>query len=401
MVGNGISPATHSASPAGVRGEAWSALAEPERKIDLEGLRARFDALPAMPRARAAAERTAAEAYLVGGSVRDSLLGRTPAELDLVVVGDPAPLVEALGGEAKLFERFSTATVVTAEGRVDVAVARTESYAAPGALPDVSPAADVVEDLARRDFTINAIAVPLAGEPVPIDPYGGVADLGAGTLRLLHEGSVGDDPTRALRAARYGGRLGFAVEPRSLGWIRAADFAGVSADRVDAELRRIAAEAEPWRPVELLAAWGLLGIGAGAARRVEDVCGVVAAEPWRSFAEREEAVLTALADPSARIEALVAEPAPAPSHGRRLAGACTPAELALARALGAAWLDEFAGRWRHVGLEVSGDDLIAAGVPEGPAVGLGLAAALDAKLDGRVAGREAELALALEVARAA
>ena len=373
-------------------------MTEIERKIDLEGLKTRFEELPALPQARAAAERTGVEAYLVGGSIRDSLLGRTPAELDLVVVGDPTPFVTALGGEARLFERFSTATVQTQGGRIDVAVARTEAYADPGALPDVSPAPGIIEDLARRDFTVNAIAAPLVGEPAPIDPHGGLADLGAGLLRLLHEESIADDPTRALRGARYAARLGFTVEPRSLGWIRAADLAAVSADRIDAERRRIALEPEPWLALGLLDAWGLIELGDGATRRVEDVCSVLADQPWREFAAREEAIEEAIAEPSAPIRALAGE-SPSPSQGRRLAAVHTPAELAVARALGATWLDEFLEHWRHVELEISGEDVIAAGVPEGPAVGLGLAAALDAKLDGALAGREDELALALEVAR--
>ena len=130
---------------------------------------------------------------------------------------------------------------------------------------------------------------------------------------------------------------------------------------------------------------------------------MLAGEPWRGVRRtRRGGPWRRLPEPSARIEALLAE-----SVAGAVAGAAPrrprtrPAELAVARALGAAWLDEFVERWRHVALEISGDDLIAAGVPQGPAVGLGLAAALDAKLDGAVAGRDAELALALEIARGA
>src|SRR4051794_7438973 len=141
--------------------------------------------------------------YLVGGAVRDLLLGRGRADIDLVVEGDAAALAAQLGADVVSHERFATAKVGLAGHEIDIAAARSETYPDPGALPVVEPAAGIEADLARRDFTINAMAVPLREEPWLIDPYGGGADLEAGLLRVLHERSFADDPTRALRAARY------------------------------------------------------------------------------------------------------------------------------------------------------------------------------------------------------
>ena len=129
----------------------------------------------------------------------------------------------------------------------------------------VEPAARVEADLARRDFTINAMAIPLGGEPDLIDPHGGQADLAAGLLRVLHRGSFVDDPTRALRAARYAARFGFGLEPETEALLREADLGTVSADRRDAELLRLAGEAEAPRAFALLAEWGLVDLREGGA----------------------------------------------------------------------------------------------------------------------------------------
>ncbi|MDX6603822.1 MAG: hypothetical protein QOF23_331, partial [Solirubrobacterales bacterium] len=123
-------------------------------------------------------ERIAAAAdgpvYVVGGAVRDQLLGRGRADLDVVIVGDAAALGRALGAtEVVEHERFATAKVEIAGHPVDIATARTETYPEPGALPVVAPAAEIEADLARRDFTINAMAVPVGGEAMLVDPHGG------------------------------------------------------------------------------------------------------------------------------------------------------------------------------------------------------------------------------------
>jgi tRNA nucleotidyltransferase (CCA-adding enzyme) len=290
-------------------------------------------------------------------------------------------------------------------GRIDIARRRAESYAAPGALPQVR-AGSPEEDLARRDFTVNAIAVPLAAGAGPIDPHGGRADLEAGLLRALHPGSFRDDPTRALRAARYASRLGFALEPETERMLRAADLAAVSDDRRRAELLRLAAEAEAVRGFELLVGWGLVALreteidtgidGLELARRV---AALLAAAPWNGVAPRAPALLAAVLGPAGGEAALAITDPQRPSDGVDLARGHDPVTLVLARALGAVWLDRYVGDWHAVSLEIEGGDLLAAGVAEGPALGRGLDEALRRKLDGEIAGREQELAAALAAAR--
>src|SRR3954447_21184458 len=152
--------------------------------------------------------------WLVGGAVRDVLLGATVRDLDLAVEGDLDAVVGALGASIEAHERFGTATVRAADGGlVNLARTRAESYARPGALPDVRPAG-IDEDLARRDFTVNAVAVGLPDGEVRAVP-GALEDLEARVLRVLHARSFEDDPTRLLRLARYVSRLGFDVEPET------------------------------------------------------------------------------------------------------------------------------------------------------------------------------------------
>ncbi len=172
--------------------------------------------------------------YLVGGAVRDLLLGRGRADIDLVVEGDAAALATRLGGEVVEHERFATAKADLDGHEVDIATARAESYPHPGALPEVQPTAGIADDLARRDFTINAMAIPLRRDPELIDPHRGREDLEAGLLRVLHGGSFEDDPTRALRAARYAARFDFELEPETAALLGRADLSTVSVDRRDA-----------------------------------------------------------------------------------------------------------------------------------------------------------------------
>jgi tRNA nucleotidyltransferase (CCA-adding enzyme) len=358
--------------------------------IDADGLAQRLGAFPGIGRLRDAA--AGIEAYVVGGAVRDALLGAERADLDLVVEGDIAPLAQALGGELREHERFSTATVRDGDLRVDLARSRAEEYEYPGALPEVRPA-PLADDLARRDFTVNAMAVPLGEGRELIDPQGGLDDLRAGLLRVLHPRSFLDDPTRALRAARYAARLGFELEPGT------TDLSTVSEDRVDVELLKIAAEPEAARALELLGEWGVLDVDDYAAELVRRLDALLAGPPWAGYADRVEAVAAVARGAAADQEALPASSPGAPSAGRRLAAGHAPEALAIARARGASWLDDYAGEWRHVELEIDGGDLIEAGVEQGRALGRGLQAALDAKLDGDASGREQELAVALDAAR--
>ena len=213
-----------------------------------------------------ASSRSGVRAYLVGGAVRDLLLGLTPAELDLAASGpgeDPVgSLVEALGGTANRGSEFGTARVEAAGVEFDVARTRRETYARPGALPTVTFADSIDDDLPRRDFTINAMAVSLNGGDFGdlLDPLGGRRDLEAGRVRILHARSFEDDPTRILRAVRYAGRLGFEIEEETarllaqdLRWLDS-----VSGDRVRREMERTAAEGRLAEILELAERLGVL-----------------------------------------------------------------------------------------------------------------------------------------------
>ena len=177
-----------------------------DRVRALPGLAALLPALDGLP-----------PAYLVGGAVRDMLRGADSVDIDIAVEGDaPAvarALAERLGGEAKEHERFGTATLRAGGVTADLATTRRERYERPGALPDVEPA-PLADDLGRRDFTINAMAVGLSGDDLGElhDPHGGREDLDAGTVRILHVRSFVDDPTRLLRALRYEARLGMRMD---------------------------------------------------------------------------------------------------------------------------------------------------------------------------------------------
>ena len=171
-------------------------------------------------------------AYLVGGPVRDILLGRPSQDLDLAVEGDglafAAALAERLQCSHSRHERFLTATIQLRDGgELDVATARRETYQYPGALPTVAPAA-LDEDLWRRDLSINALAVALdEGHWGKVhDPCGGCADLSEGLVRVLHDDSFQDDPTRIIRAVGFAVRFGFHLEPHTEDLLRRSAGAG-------------------------------------------------------------------------------------------------------------------------------------------------------------------------------
>jgi len=381
-----------------------------DTNIRPELLPERLQALPGIERLREAAGD--ARAYLVGGAVRDLLLGGDRTDIDIAVEGGGVDeLASRLGGELTTHDRFATAKVRLNGLEVDLAATRAESYPRPGALPEVRPAG-IDEDLARRDFTINAMAVPLSGDAKLIDLHGGLADLERGILRIIHDRSFVDDPTRALRAARYAARFGFELEPRTAELLRAAELGTVSEDRLEAELLRLAAEPRARRGFELLDEWGLLTLDSGAGELIEGVTATLQRGPWKRLADPALAVHAAATGrapgPAGRLRDLrssaqkLATATPGrPSEAVELARDRSEVELVLARALGAEWLDRYLEEWRGVALEIGGEDLLATGVPEGPAVGRGLAAALRAKLDGEASGRDQELAVALKAARGA
>ena len=367
------------------------------REIDPTGLPELLDSLAGIEALRSLAEKV--PAYLVGGVVRDLLLARPRLDIDVVIEGDVAALADAPGFVLESGGRFLTGKLSLDGAEIDIARARAETYPQPGALPEVTPAT-IDQDLARRDFTVNAMAIPLAGNAELIDPHGGLDDLRAGTVRVLHDRSFIDDPTRALRAARYAARFDLELEPRTERLLRAADLSTVSDDRVQGELRRIAAEPDPAKAVSLIVEWGILpSIDPAAPERVASVVELASGPPWAGWSNRELAVMLAIVRPLPQIRELVAATPERPSDAFRLAEPWDPSQLLVARALGADWLDRYAAELRHVRLEITGDDLIGEGIPEGPAIGDALTAALSGKLDGEVSGRDEELRVALAVAR--
>ena len=223
-----------------------------------EGERAAVDAA-----IRAALESGSA-LYLVGGPVRDLIIGRPGEDVDIAVEGDVPALAELLARATGLrlvqHGRFGTATLRGDGFTIDFARTRRETYARPGALPDVE-AAGIEEDLARRDFTLNAIALRLTPfEGVVLDPYGGAGDIAARLVRVLHGRSFQDDATRMLRACRYAARLAFDLEAQTAASIRRGlsyvDY--VSGPRLRRELSLIFKEPSAVAAAERAAGLGVL-----------------------------------------------------------------------------------------------------------------------------------------------
>ncbi|MBI5296721.1 MAG: CCA tRNA nucleotidyltransferase [Chloroflexi bacterium] len=190
--------------------------------------------------------------YLVGGFVRDLLLRRPVNDLDIIVEGDAIQLgrmlLKEFGGTLTPYAPFYTAIwqPPASDETIDLITARSESYSAPGALPTVRPSS-IEDDLRRRDFTINALAVRADGEHLGevLDPLHGRDDLQRGIIRALHPRSFIDDPTRILRAIRYEGRYGFQIESGTLNWIDAESLtvlSTLSGERLRHELDLILAE---------------------------------------------------------------------------------------------------------------------------------------------------------------
>lgn len=400
----------------------------------------RILALGGVPELARAAKETGVAMHLVGGAVRDLLLEREVAELDIAVEGDLDPVLHALGEPVLARSRFETARITLGGGRCDLAIARSETYPAPGALPEVRPA-PLAQDLLRRDFTVNAMAVALA-PLVDVGQSGGgvlgpreaAGDLTGRQLRILHGRSFHDDPTRLLRLVRYAARLDFAIEreTRELARQAAAAVWTVGGTRLGNELRLLAAEPRAAEAFELAGELGVLRaihpalspppaetLAAAAALLEGDATAVLGpALAVRGVPRAElKPLLDRLAYPAALRDLILDGAVHAPVLSRRLAAAAgdgevadlvahhPPETVALAGALSPAGSQgqEAAARWlcdlRHLRAEITGEDLLRAGVAPGPAVGAGLAAAFRARLEGRALDRESQLGVALEAAR--
>jgi len=394
-------------------------------------------------------ERRGLPVYLVGGPVRDLLLERATADVDLMIEGELEDLARSiaseLGGKPRYYPDFLTAAIDLPNGlEVDLASARVERYAAPGVLPAVR-AGSLAEDLARRDFAANALALRVGAEGALglIDHHDGRRDIDRRRLRVLHQRSFEDDPTRILRGVRFETRLGFRFDSATESLARAAIGSGLLECVSGARLRRewTLLLAEPGAPASLARLADLGGLLAldpalemtDATRSLlEQVAaafewarggdrGAETAEPWRLFllalawshpgldAERLAARLDLGAVDRVRLSGCRERLAAArrglsdpdlPPHGvsSALRGLAVE-ELLVLRALGGAGagrVEDELVRYRRLELRIDGADLLERGHLAGPAIGRALEATRDARLDGRIAVAE-ELEFALDV----
>ena len=208
------------------------------------------------------ADRASVPVYLVGGPVRDTFLNVPNYDLDFVVEGDGIEfagiLNKALKGSLKKHQAFLTATIVYKDIRIDVVTARSESYKRPASYPDVEPGT-IKEDLFRRDFTINAMAAAINKKDFGrlVDFYSGSKDLKKGIIRVMHDKSFIDDPTRIFRAVRFSARLGFRIEPHTRKLIRKAVSDGllgeVNRGRIRKEIELFLKEKDPLKCLDMFA----------------------------------------------------------------------------------------------------------------------------------------------------
>jgi tRNA nucleotidyltransferase (CCA-adding enzyme) len=380
--------------------------------------------------------------YLVGGTVRDILLGEPNFDVDVAVEGDAIELArrlaDALEGRVRAHTKFGTAVVVYGDDqRVDVVTARTEFYDAPASLPSVEHAT-IREDLFRRDFTINAMAVSLKGDDFGrlVDPFNGRRDLEAKTIRVLHNLSFIDDPTRIFRAIRYESRYGFRMDEHTQRLARGTIEMGLVGDLSSARLRDelVALLEEGDAGASILR---LAELGAGTAIHPhlaadDEAVGVLdrlrelneryatGVPSWRlAFSalarrlppdeiydwlqrlkvQRRDAEHIAWAvTVGPRLVQRLQGDTPDPAEIVAMAEPYAPDAPLFALALADQRpLHDYFERLRDVHLEVSGADLAELGVGESPQVGEILGELRRRKLNGQLDGRESELAAAREL----
>ncbi|MDO8491267.1 MAG: hypothetical protein Q7T04_04555 [Dehalococcoidia bacterium] len=383
---------------------------------------------------REVAERAAGQGlrvYLVGGVVRDLLLGRQIVDIDIVVEGDALALARALaetkGWQITGHQRFGTAKLRRDGTTLDLATARLETYSKPGTLPDVRPGA-IADDLRRRDFTINTMAIEVTPTHFGdiIDTHGGQADLRQKLVRILHPQSFIDDPTRIFRAIRYEQRLGFRLEAetekllrRDVSWL-----GQVSGDRLRHELELVLKEEAPETALRRAGDLGVL----------REVHPGLAGNGWLTerfeSARRNGSASTGLYlallayPPQADVESLIARlrlrrevarvlrdtqalrrdlqglahPEMRPSAAYALLQrysmiAVRACLLASDDCLVKERLTKYLDEWRYVKSLLTGDALGKLGVPKGEGVGQVLEELRRARLDGEVETVEQEMAL--------
>jgi tRNA nucleotidyltransferase (CCA-adding enzyme) len=371
--------------------------------------------------------------YLVGGAVRDLLLGRANLDLDLVVERD-APrlaslLADRIGGKVTIHHRFGTAKLRHENLIIDLATARAETYSHPGALPTVHPGS-IADDLARRDFTINAMAIYLDPDNFGqlVDPFQGEKDLGHKLIRVLHPRSFVDDATRMLRAVRYEQRFDFQLEETTESLLRRdlSMIHTISGDRIRHELELIFKEARPEKPLRRAAELYLLqeihaalkgnGWIAKAFEQARSTAnppspGLYLSLAVHHFSQGEgEEFITSLNIPKATARAIrdtlslrenlasLEAPQLSLSAIHRLLRDYSPTsilawDIASESPLIQQRLHLYLDRLRYVKSSLNGKDLQDMGLPPGPQIGEILEALHEARLDQRVKTRAEEVDL--------
>jgi tRNA nucleotidyltransferase (CCA-adding enzyme) len=371
------------------------------------------------------------ELYIVGGVVRDLFLGRANFDFDLVVEGDAISLAKKLArdSQAKLtvHTRFGTAKLDYPGFSLDLATARSETYSKPGALPTVKPGS-LKDDLIRRDFSINAMALHLNPQRFGelIDLYHGKDDLEHCLIRVLHDKSFIDDATRILRAIRYEQRLSFKLEAETEKLLRRdmAMMHTISGDRIRHELELILKEDEPERAIVRAEELGVIdqlhpalkangrlnkmfsqarGLDIQVSLPILYLCLLV----YNLTAKENDDFIIHLNFPKNPAEAMrqtlqikaqlhkLTNPKLKPSEIYRLlygysVAAIQANALASESPVASQNLLLYLNKLRYVKPLLTGKDLKKMGIPSGPKIGEFLSALLKAKLDGKIKTRRDE-----------
>lgn len=371
--------------------------------------------------------------YLVGGVVRDLLLGRPNSDLDLVVEGDATKLAnliaQRMGGKVKIHSRFGTANLLRDKSSIDFVTARHETYAHPGALPTVSPGS-IKDDLQRRDFTINSMAINLNKNRFGklLDPCNGRIDLKNGLIRVLHPKSFIDDATRIFRAIRYEQRFSFNLEvtTENLLYENLTMLSTISGDRIRHELELILREEFPEKALRRADELGVLNMvhpslkcngwledkfrKARAVGTYPSLALHLSLMLYHLSHEEGEELIIQLRFPKTTARVIrdtldlkeklpsLATPDLSSSTIFRLLEGISPLSIvASALASDSTLIQQrlhlYLYKLRHVKTSLDGESLLAMGVSPGPRLGEILGALREAKLDQKVKSREEEMAL--------
>ena len=371
--------------------------------------------------------------YLVGGATRDMFRGQKSEanDFDFVITGDPSRITEfaeklsrVFGSEESQFSQFQTFKIKAGTEEYEFAPARTETYAAPGALPDIitGPLVTLAEDLKRRDFGMNAFAFEVTKDGIGQmrDPLNTRSDISCKNVRVLHDKSFIDDPTRIFRAIRFAVRMNYEIEPQTMQLlVEALPYIDcLSGTRIFAEIKRIFVED---KSVEALMAMHRIGIMDAICHFRDGLMDGLSFASTKSEGARDKAFIAAFAyyasDPiqmakrlllPVRLERTAIDTKSAKSVASNLRLNSMPSEVYRnLRGLDETAIEivgeitggvlkvkfqEYLDYSRNVKVEINGNDLLKLGIPQGPKVGKILTSLVAAKIDGAVQNREQELA---------